>query len=83
VRSTAQSIEYFIESSGAALAPVMAGYLADRYNLSSAILWICIGAWTLDQPWLYSLAAISGIVGVFIGRWLFFAEAKHVVGLYY
>jgi DMSO reductase anchor subunit len=43
----------------------------------------CIGAWTLDQPWLYSLAAISGIVGVFIGRWLFFAEAKHVVSLYY
>lgn len=43
----------------------------------------CIGAWTLNQPWLYSLAAVSGIVGVFIGRWLFFAEAKHVVGLYY
>jgi DMSO reductase anchor subunit len=43
----------------------------------------CIGAWTLNQPWLYSLAAITGMLGVFIGRWLFFAEAKHVVGLYY
>lgn len=44
---------------------------------------ICLLAWVLNQPWLYSLAAISGISGVFIGRWLFFAEAKHVVSLYY
>jgi DMSO reductase anchor subunit len=43
----------------------------------------CLLAWTLNQPWLFSLAAISGICGVFIGRWLFFAEAKHVVSLYY
>ena len=43
----------------------------------------CLGAWTLNLPWLYSIAAISGMLGVFIGRWLFFAEAKHVVSLYY
>jgi len=43
----------------------------------------CLGAWTLNQPWLYSLAAVSGMLGVFIGRWLFFAEARHVVSLYY
>jgi sulfite dehydrogenase (quinone) subunit SoeC len=43
----------------------------------------CLLAWALNQPWLYSVAAISGISGVFIGRWLFFAEAKHVVSLYY
>ena len=29
------------------------------------------------------LAAISGIAGVIIERWLFFAEATHVVTLYY
>lgn len=29
------------------------------------------------------LAVLSHIVGVFITRWLFFAEAEHVVGLYY
>jgi DMSO reductase anchor subunit len=29
------------------------------------------------------LAAVSGIVGVLIERWLFFAEAKHTVTLYY
>lgn len=43
----------------------------------------CLGAWLLGQPWLYSVAAVSGMLGVFIGRWLFFAEAKHVVSLYY
>jgi len=29
------------------------------------------------------LAVISHLVGVFAARWLFFAEAEHVVGLYY
>ena len=32
---------------------------------------------------LAALAVISHIVGLFISRWLFFAEAEHVVGLYY
>jgi DMSO reductase anchor subunit len=29
------------------------------------------------------IAVLSGAVGVFIERWLFFAEARHVVTLYY
>lgn len=29
------------------------------------------------------LAAVLHLIGAFIGRWLFFAEAEHVVGLYY
>jgi DMSO reductase anchor subunit len=33
-------------------------------------------------PWL-AVAAISALVGAFVERWLFFAEAKHVVTLYY
>jgi DMSO reductase anchor subunit len=32
---------------------------------------------------LAALAVISHISGLFISRWLFFAEAEHVVGLYY
>jgi DMSO reductase anchor subunit len=32
---------------------------------------------------LAALAIISHIVGVFASRWLFFAQAEHVVGLYY
>ena len=32
---------------------------------------------------LLSLATIFHIIGIFVERWLFFAEAKHVVTLYY
>ena len=32
---------------------------------------------------LLGLALVSHFIGVFIERWLFFAEAKHVVSLYY
>jgi MFS family permease len=47
VRSTALSIQYFIESAGAALAPLMAGYIADRSSLRDAFLIICISTWVL------------------------------------
>ena len=29
------------------------------------------------------LAVVSHVAGVLVARWLFFAEAEHVVGLYY
>lgn len=45
VRSTAVSIQYFIESAGAALAPLIAGLIADRSSLHVAILAICTSAW--------------------------------------
>lgn len=47
VRSTAQAVEYFIESSGAAFAPLLAGIIADAFTLKTAILTICITAWLL------------------------------------
>ncbi len=47
VRSTAQSVEYFIENFGAASAPALAGLIATTYDLKTAILWICITAWVL------------------------------------
>ena len=47
VRSTAQAVEYFIENSGAAMAPLMAGIIADATNLHTAILVICITAWVI------------------------------------
>jgi len=47
VRSTALAVQYFIESAGAALAPLMAGLIAVRYSLQDAILWICVTAWVL------------------------------------
>lgn len=33
--------------------------------------------------WLALVAVVSHIAGVIVSRWLFFAEAEHVVGLYY
>jgi DMSO reductase anchor subunit len=33
--------------------------------------------------WLALLAVLSHVAGVLCARWLFFAEAEHVVGLYY
>jgi DMSO reductase anchor subunit len=33
--------------------------------------------------WLAALAVLSHLAGVLTSRWLFFAEAEHVVGLYY
>jgi MFS family permease len=47
VRSTTQAVEYFVENSGAALAPLLAGIVADATNLKTAILWICISTWLL------------------------------------
>jgi len=54
IRSTAIAIQYFIESSGAALAPLMAGLISDYLRSTNdpsprgtALLIICIGTWLL------------------------------------
>lgn len=54
IRSTALAIQYFIESSGAALSPLIPGILADALRRSSdpsprgtAMLLICISTWLL------------------------------------
>lgn len=47
VRSTAMSVQYFMESFGAALAPTMAGWIADRSSLRDAFLIICVSTWVL------------------------------------
>lgn len=45
VRSTATAVQYFIESAGAATAPLLAGWIAMRTNLHTAILSICVSTW--------------------------------------
>jgi MFS family permease len=45
VRSTALAVQYLIESAGAALAPLIAGAIADRTSLQDAILLICVSTW--------------------------------------
>jgi len=47
VRSTAQAVEYFIENTGAAFAPFLAGVIADATSLKTSILLICVTAWIL------------------------------------
>jgi MFS family permease len=56
VRSTALAVQYFIESAGAALAPLMAGLIAVRSSLHNAILLICISAWVVCSI-LFAFAA--------------------------
>jgi MFS transporter, Spinster family, sphingosine-1-phosphate transporter len=48
VRSSAQAVEYFVENSGAALAPVLAGAIAVAAGSKQvAIMTVCISAWVL------------------------------------
>lgn len=60
IRSTAMSIQYFIESSGAALSPLLTGIIADAlrrannpFPRGTAILIICISAWLLCGLFYY------------------------------
>ena len=47
---------------------------------------LLLPAWLLvhldTMPW-YTAAALCALAGAFVERWLFFAEAKHMVTLYY
>jgi MFS transporter, Spinster family, sphingosine-1-phosphate transporter len=52
VRSTALSIQYLIENGGAALAPLLAGFIARDYSLHTAILTICVSAWIMGSIFL-------------------------------
>jgi MFS family permease len=47
VRSTALALQLLIENGGAALAPFVAGLIAVRASLHSAILSLCVGTWIL------------------------------------
>ena len=59
---------------------------AGRLRILSLLMGIGLPILLLIAPFghmLAALAVISHIVGVFASRWLFFAQAEHVVGLYY
>jgi MFS family permease len=47
VRSTATAVQYFIESGGAALSPLIIGIIADQSSLKNAFLIICLTTWFL------------------------------------
>jgi len=46
-RSTARSMHKLVEDGGAALAPYLAGVIAMRASLHTAILTICISTWVM------------------------------------
>jgi MFS family permease len=52
VRSTALAVQYFIESAGAASAPLLAGLIARESSLGNAIILICTTAWLLGACFL-------------------------------
>jgi MFS family permease len=45
VRATAVAVQNFIEEVGAALAPLLAGVIAEAWSLHAAILFLCVSAW--------------------------------------
>ena len=47
VRSSAQAVEYFVENSGAALAPTIAGAIALAATASNLPSCVCVSAWVL------------------------------------
>jgi sulfite dehydrogenase (quinone) subunit SoeC len=51
------------------------------FHLPLALLLIALIFW--NNVFIAALAALSASIGVILERWLFFAEAKHVVTLYY
>jgi len=47
IRATTNAIQSFIENVGSALAPLLAGFIADRSSLGTSILSICTVAWAI------------------------------------
>ena len=50
------AVQYFIESAGAATAPLLAGLIAVRSSLHYAILIVCESAWVLCAIFLVVVA---------------------------
>jgi fucose permease len=52
------AVQSFIEKIGSALAPLMAGAIADQSTLKDAILIICLSAWAIGAVFLIAATAI-------------------------
>ena len=52
--------------------------------LFSVVPLACIAiAWMAGAGWVLAVAAVAAVAGAFVERWLFFAQARHIVTLYY
>ncbi|MBQ66380.1 MAG: dibenzothiophene desulfurase [Marinovum sp.] len=59
---------------------------ASKLRIIALILMIGTPVALLSIPfahWIALVAVIAHVAGLFVSRWLFFAQAEHVVGLYY
>lgn len=60
---------------------------SSKLRIIALLLMVILPVMLLAAPffthWLALVAVISHVAGVLTSRWLFFAEAEHVVGLYY
>ena len=59
---------------------------ASKLRIIALILMIGTPVALLSMPvthWIALVAVIAHVAGLFVSRWLFFAQAEHVVGLYY
>lgn len=74
------------------MAFVVARKHAQRLRLLAVVLFAVVPIVCMLPVWLFvhldaapwfAVAALSALAGAFVERWLFFAEAKHMVTLYY
>ncbi|MHB0878765.1 MAG: MFS transporter [Anaerolineae bacterium] len=65
VRSTASAIQSFIESIGAALSPMLVGFIADRLSLRDAFLIICLTTWAMCAVFfVFAARSVPGDIAV-------------------
>lgn len=58
-------------------------WLVLLFAFTMPVLIVWLAAAYLPAAFVYALALLSAFAGVFMERWLFFAEARHVVNLYH
>ncbi len=77
---------YLMKEMGYQVARKHADKLKFYYRLFAFICFLTITAisiWQFNQWWVMAISALSLIISLLVERWLFFAEAKHAVALYY
>ena len=64
-------------------ARLLRGVAVALFALLPLALLVIAGIHAASAPWAWPLAAAAALLGAVVERWLFFAEARHVVTLYY
>ncbi|WP_271679637.1 dimethyl sulfoxide reductase anchor subunit family protein [Thermomonas mangrovi] len=64
-------------------ARLLRGVAVALFALLPLALLVIAGIHAASAPWAWPLAAAIVLLGAVVERWLFFAEARHVVTLYY